>query len=213
MIPSPSELRPCPECGTLVLWTVTRNQKYLLVDGKPDDKGNQACYRVRPRTWQSRSLDAAGAERPAKWEHRFRPHVDTCAKRKPQQTELPLPMPLPSNVVQLRRPRRPRQREETAMSSFTANLSRVEKDIRAERVRQDAKWGRLSRPQPVRLSAESPPRRLSSAMFALRRAGLDVTFIRPGLPAHDPVPVIEPVHVPGGRWSAGVSGMRRRGAA
>jgi hypothetical protein len=106
MIPTPRELRPCGDCGKSVLWTVTRNGRYLLVDAKPDEKGNQACYRGQ-RGWQSRSLDAAGAEPVAAWEHRFMPHLATCEKRRPQQTELPLPEPLPSNVVPFRRPRRP----------------------------------------------------------------------------------------------------------
>jgi hypothetical protein len=106
MIPGRSELRPCPECGTLVLWTVTRNRKYLLVDAKPDDRGNQACYRVGPRTWQSRSLDAAGAQPVAAWEHRYVPHVATCVKRKPVQEQLSLSVPLPPNVVPFRRPKR-----------------------------------------------------------------------------------------------------------
>ncbi|MCQ8832159.1 hypothetical protein [Streptomyces malaysiensis] len=40
MIPIPRELRPCPDCHKDVLWTVTRNGKRLLVDGKPDDQSN-----------------------------------------------------------------------------------------------------------------------------------------------------------------------------
>lgn len=57
MIPIPRKLRPCPDCHKDVLWTVTRNGKWLLVDGKPDDQGNHVCYRDGPRTWKSRSLD------------------------------------------------------------------------------------------------------------------------------------------------------------
>lgn len=56
MIPTKRELRRCTDCQRLVLWTVTRAGAWMLVDARPDDRGNQACYRVGPRTWQSRSL-------------------------------------------------------------------------------------------------------------------------------------------------------------
>lgn len=101
MIPSKRELRACTRCGKAVLWTVTRAGNYLLVDAQPNDAGNQACYRVNPRSWQSRSLDAADALPPAGWEHRFMPHVATCKPPKPKQ-----PKPLPANVVPFLRRRR-----------------------------------------------------------------------------------------------------------
>lgn len=108
MIPNRNELRGCSACGEPVLWTITAAGRYLLVNAKPDEKGNQACYRKSPRTWQSRSLDAAGALPLAKWEHRYVPHVATC-KPKPHQEALPLA--LPDNVVRIdRKRRRPRSR-------------------------------------------------------------------------------------------------------
>ncbi len=108
MIPLPRELRRCRDCGQAVLITVTRAGRHLLVDARPDERGNQACYRVAPRTWQSRSLDGAGALPPAAWEHRFVPHVATC---KPRPRQEALPAALPDNVVRLdtkRKAHRPR---------------------------------------------------------------------------------------------------------
>ncbi|MDH2425750.1 hypothetical protein [Sphaerisporangium sp. TRM90804] len=110
MIPLPRELRACRDCGKAVLITVTRLGRYLLVDPRPDDRGNQACYRAEPRTWHSRSLDAAGALPPAAWEHRYVPHVATCT---PPARQEALPIPLPPNVTRLdpkrrRARRRPR---------------------------------------------------------------------------------------------------------
>ncbi|MGW0587438.1 hypothetical protein [Streptosporangium sp. NPDC002607] len=101
MIPTQRELRRCNDCQRPVLWTITRAGHHMLVDAKPDDLGNQACYRIGPRTWQSRSLDAADALPLAGWEHRFMPHVATCKGRK-----APAPVVLPSNVVRLDSARR-----------------------------------------------------------------------------------------------------------
>ncbi len=101
MIPSKRELRACSRCGKAVLWTVTRAGRYLLVDPKPDERGNQACFRKGPRSWESRSLDAADALPVAAWEHRFVPHVATCKPKPP-----PEPKPLPENVVPFPRRRR-----------------------------------------------------------------------------------------------------------
>ncbi|MEV0968498.1 hypothetical protein [Microtetraspora glauca] len=101
MIPAPRELSRCNICNRPVLWTVTRAGNRMAVDAKPHDDGNQACYRISPRTWQSRSLDAADALPLAAWEHRYKPHVATCPgppKPKP-------PEPLPPNVVPIRRTR------------------------------------------------------------------------------------------------------------
>lgn len=100
MIPGKGELRRCTRCTRLVLWTVTRAGRYLLVDPKPDERGNQACYRKAPGSWESRSLDAADALPPARWEHRFVPHVATCKPPEPKP-----PATLPTNVVPFRRPR------------------------------------------------------------------------------------------------------------
>ncbi|RCG19074.1 hypothetical protein DQ384_37990 [Sphaerisporangium album] len=109
MIPLPRELRQCRDCGESVLITVTRLGRYLLVDPRPDERGNQACYRVGPRVWHSRSLDAAGAMPPAAWEHRYVPHVATCKPKKPKATQEALPI-LPANVTRLDPKRRRRRR-------------------------------------------------------------------------------------------------------
>ncbi|MFB4273058.1 hypothetical protein [Nonomuraea sp. GTA35] len=108
MIPAPSELRPCNDCGRPVLWTTTAAGKRLAVDPHPTEDGNQACYRAAPRSWSSRSLDGAGARPPAAWEHRYRPHVATCTGRPAVQEQLPgmTPKSMPSNVIRLE----PRQR-------------------------------------------------------------------------------------------------------
>lgn len=98
MIPGKRELSGCHICRKAVLWTVTRLGNRMAVDPKPDPKGNQACYRISPRVWQSRSLDAADALPVAQWEHRYIPHVATCKPPAP-----PAPTPLPPNVVLFRR--------------------------------------------------------------------------------------------------------------
>ncbi|MGV9536579.1 hypothetical protein ACWEU6_21735 [Streptosporangium sandarakinum] len=103
MIPTTRELRRCNDCGDPVLWTVTRAGRHLLVNARPDDRGNQACYRISPRTWQSRSLDAADALPLAAWEHPFMPHIATCKGR-----ATPAPAVLPPNVVRLDTKRRRR---------------------------------------------------------------------------------------------------------
>ncbi|GAA4924393.1 hypothetical protein HD597_011280 [Nonomuraea thailandensis] len=108
MIPAPSELRPCNDCGQPVLWTTTAAGKRLAVDAHPAEDGNQACYRVVSRSWVSRSLDGADARPLARWEDRYRPHVATCTGRPAVQEQLPgmIPKGMPSNVVRLE----PRQR-------------------------------------------------------------------------------------------------------
>ena len=104
MIPLPRELSRCRSCERPVLWTVTRAGRRLAVDPRPDEKGNQACYRVGPRTWQSRSLNAADAQPLGSHEHRYMPHVATC--KPPARREPPV---LPDNVIRIdtkrRRPR------------------------------------------------------------------------------------------------------------
>ncbi len=107
MIPLTRELRPCGRCSKSVLWTVTRAGQRMAVDPTPDDRGNQACYRAGPRVWHSRSLDAAGALPVQPWEHRYIPHVATCTPPVRQEA-LPIPLPLPPNVVRLDRRRRRR---------------------------------------------------------------------------------------------------------
>lgn len=85
MIPAPSEIRACTRCSEPILWTITAAGKRMAVDPHPADDGNQACYRVSPGTWQSRSLSAADALPLARWEHRYRPHVASCTpKTKPK---------------------------------------------------------------------------------------------------------------------------------
>ncbi|MGI5286605.1 hypothetical protein ACQEVF_25155 [Nonomuraea polychroma] len=102
MIPAPSELRACRDCGEPVLWTTTAAGKKLAVDPAPAEDGNQACYRAEPRSWVSRSLDAAGARPPANWETRHRPHVATCTGRPAVQEQLPGVTPKDApNVVRL----------------------------------------------------------------------------------------------------------------
>lgn len=101
MIPAPSELRHCTDCGQPILWTTTQAQKRMAVDPHPDDRGNQACYRISHRSWLSRSLDAAGAPPPTRWEHRYKPHIATCAKRRPVQPELPGLEPAGATVTRL----------------------------------------------------------------------------------------------------------------
>ncbi|MEU8278199.1 hypothetical protein ACFYOK_37470 [Microbispora bryophytorum] len=96
MIPAPSELRPCRDCQTPILWTTTVANKRLAVDPVPDETGNQACYRDPFGTWRSRSLNGADARTPADWEARFVPHVATCSRRPPVQTALPA---MPPNVI------------------------------------------------------------------------------------------------------------------
>ncbi|MEV7006833.1 hypothetical protein [Streptosporangium sp. NPDC051022] len=96
MIPTKRELRACAECGRPILWTVTRAGARMAVDPRPDERGNQACYRIAPRTWQSRSLDGTDALPPAPHEHRFVPHVATCKGRKAAP-----PATLPENVIRL----------------------------------------------------------------------------------------------------------------
>lgn len=108
MIPAPSELRHCRDCGEPILWTTTQALKRLAVDPHPDERGNQACYRVSYRGWLSRSLDATGAPPPTGWEHRYKPHVASCAKLRPVQPELP--GLLPPNVIPLDLKRRRRTR-------------------------------------------------------------------------------------------------------
>lgn len=105
MIPNRRELRRCGVCQRLVLWTVTRAGAWMLVDPRPDERGNQACYRIAPRTWQSRSLDGADALPPAPHEHRFVPHVATCKAPKAAR-----PTTLPPNVVRLDAHRSARRR-------------------------------------------------------------------------------------------------------
>lgn len=106
MIPTKRELSRCHACTRAILWTFTQAGNRMAVDPKPDEHGNQACYRVGPRLWWSRSLDGTDALPPAAWEHRYMPHVATCTPPKPQT-----PAVLPPNVVRLdtRRPRRPRR--------------------------------------------------------------------------------------------------------
>lgn len=104
MIPSKRELTPCNHCGRAVLWTITQAGQRMAVNAKPDDLGNQACYRIGPRAWRSRSLDAAGALPPAAWEHRYLPHVATCKPR------TKAPAVLPPNVVRLDTRRRTKRR-------------------------------------------------------------------------------------------------------
>lgn len=103
MIPLPRELHRCAVCSRAVLWTVTRAGRRLAVDSKPDEKGNQACYKAGTGAWQSRSLDAAEALPVQPWEHRYMPHVATC-------TPPARPEPLPDNVIRIdtRRKTRPR---------------------------------------------------------------------------------------------------------
>lgn len=103
MIPTPSELRPCPDCFRPILWTATVANKRLAVDPAPDPDGNQACYRAAPRLWVSRSLDGADARPPAAWEERYRPHVASCTGRRAVQEPLPgvTPKDTPPNVIRL----------------------------------------------------------------------------------------------------------------
>lgn len=103
MIPTLRELTRCGRCTKPILWTITEAGARMAVDPRPDEHGNQACYRTNPRTWRSRSLDGADALPPAAWEDRYVPHVTTCSPPKPTP-----PAPLPANVVRLdtRRPRR-----------------------------------------------------------------------------------------------------------
>lgn len=103
MIPSKRELARCAGCGKPVLWTVTAAGQRMPVDPRPDERGNQACYRDGPRAWRSRSLDGTGALPPAAWEHRYMPHAATC-KPRPK----PTPAVLPPNVVRLDPTRRRR---------------------------------------------------------------------------------------------------------
>jgi hypothetical protein len=105
VITGPRELRHCHVCGKAILWTVTRHGRAMAVDARPDDKGNQACYRTAPRTWQSRSLDATDAQPLQPYEHRYVPHVATCTPPQPKT-----PATLPPNVVRLD-PKRRRKRK------------------------------------------------------------------------------------------------------
>jgi hypothetical protein len=94
VIPAPSEIRACTRCGEPILWTTTAAGKRMAVDPRPADDGNQACYRVSPGAWKSRSLSAADALPLARWEHRYRPHVASCtpkAKPKPKPPRAPRP--------------------------------------------------------------------------------------------------------------------------
>ncbi|MGP3917649.1 hypothetical protein [Nonomuraea sp. 10N515B] len=110
MIPAPSELRACRDCGRSVLWTTTAAGKRLAVDPHPAEDGNQACYRIAPRSWVSRSLDGADARPPARWEERYRPHVATCTGRPAVQEALPVVLPDPPNVIRIDPRRRGRAR-------------------------------------------------------------------------------------------------------
>ncbi|MGW6502938.1 hypothetical protein [Nonomuraea angiospora] len=102
MIPAPSELRTCNDCGQPVLWTTTAVGKRLAVDPHPAEDGNQACYRAQPRTWVSRSLDGTDARPPARWEERYRPHVASCTGRPAVQDPLPGTAPAAApNVIRL----------------------------------------------------------------------------------------------------------------
>jgi hypothetical protein len=108
VIPAPSELHACRDCGEPVLWTTTAAGKKLAVDPAPAEDGNQACYRNDHRQWVSRSLDGAGARPPARWETRHRPHVASCPGPPMVQEQLPDITPPPPNVVRLDPRRRAR---------------------------------------------------------------------------------------------------------
>lgn len=102
MIPAPSELRHCTDCGQAILWTLTEHHRRMAVDSRPDPTGNQACYRAggRNNTWYSRSLDGTDAPPPHPWEHRYKPHVANC--RPPAvQPEIPGLEPAGATVIRL----------------------------------------------------------------------------------------------------------------
>ncbi|GAA4071045.1 hypothetical protein [Nonomuraea soli] len=105
MIPTNRELSRCGACGKPILWTLTEAAARMAVDPKPDERGNQACHRVGPRTWRSRSLDGADALPAAPYEHQYVPHVATCTPPKAKP-----PAELPPNVVRLDPRRRRRTR-------------------------------------------------------------------------------------------------------
>ncbi|MFF0867651.1 hypothetical protein ACFYUV_38220 [Nonomuraea sp. NPDC003560] len=92
MIPTPTELEPCPDrCGALVLWTLTEHGRRMAVDAEPHEKGNQAVFKNGPGGWRSRSLDGAESRALDPWEHRYKPHVATCTRRTAQQAIPGLP--------------------------------------------------------------------------------------------------------------------------
>ncbi|MBB5081334.1 hypothetical protein [Nonomuraea endophytica] len=99
MIPTGRELSLCGLCREPILWTVTEAGNRLAVDPNPAATGNTACYRTGPRAWKSRALHGVEALPRQPWEDVFMPHVATCARANPVQTELPAV--LPPNVVRL----------------------------------------------------------------------------------------------------------------
>lgn len=89
MIPSPTELEPCPAgCRELVLITMTERGRRMPVDAQPHPDGNQAVYKDSVGRWRSRSLTGADARPPEHLESTYKPHVATCTCRAVQQ---PLP--------------------------------------------------------------------------------------------------------------------------
>ena len=89
-------LRPvtCRTCDARLLWALTVNGKFLPLDPRPDDAGNQAAYRDGTGGWRTRQLKAG--EEPLRHEKRYMPHMATCGK--PQAAAVPL-RPLPANVT------------------------------------------------------------------------------------------------------------------
>ncbi|MFB4285674.1 hypothetical protein ACBJ59_61180 [Nonomuraea sp. MTCD27] len=92
MIPTPTELEPCPNgCGELVLITMTEHGRRMPVDAQPHPDGNQAVFKDGTGRWRSRSLSGRDARPPEHLESTFMPHVATCTRRAVQQTLPGLP--------------------------------------------------------------------------------------------------------------------------
>jgi hypothetical protein len=90
MIPFDRELSRCrwPDggCGRRILWAMTATGRRQALDAVPVDDGPVAAYRLDPRVWSARSLQAAGAPGPQPHEHRFAPHAMTCPKVRAART-------------------------------------------------------------------------------------------------------------------------------